>query len=373
MSETKPKKEKKEKKDRTKAQTVGFLTLDDNTNLFYKKYDPPATPAACIFIINSYGEHTKLYEHVARRFMREGFRVFSFDHRGYGKSEGKRGELESVEKYIWDIHQVIKVGKVNICNDGRTTMPLFLYGHSSGGVGAIIYDQMRNSFNLNQVDGVIASAPYLRMTKDIPEWQKGVINLISKVDSSYKVTTNVPVELLTSDPKFQKKYKRDKLRYSDLSAKQLKLWTDAGSFCMYDAAKFTAPLLMLHGDQDAVSDFKSSQCFIDTCGSKDKKFILAKGFLHDLHAEPDRELIFTKILQWLIFHVKKEEPKPMNGALTATQPGERRRSRVVNERPQFLNDIVSTITATSSPIPTNLVVPPTSAPETSVPEQVTTV
>jgi alpha-beta hydrolase superfamily lysophospholipase len=67
----------------------------------------------------------------------------------------------------------------------------------------------------------------------------------------------------------------------------MKMWSDAGSFAMYDASKRTCPILILHGDNDNVTDHRSSECFIDTCGSKDKKFILAKGFLHDLHTETD--------------------------------------------------------------------------------------
>jgi alpha-beta hydrolase superfamily lysophospholipase len=241
------------------------------------------------------------------------------------------------------MHQLIIKSKVNIVNESET-IPLFLYGHSSGGVGAILYDQNRNALNLAPIDGIIATAPYFRLTKDLPEWQKGVLNLITKVDSSYTVTANFDVGQLTSDPKFQKKYSKDTLRYYDISAKQMKMWSDAGSFAMYDAAKCTSPILVIHGDQDAVSDYKSSECFVDICGSKQKKFVLAKGFMHDLHTESDREQVFIKIIIWLNHHIRTKLVRYSSlEALSVSDAGERRRSRVVTERPEVLNEIITKI------------------------------
>jgi alpha-beta hydrolase superfamily lysophospholipase len=234
--------------------------------------------------------------------------------------------------------QVIKLGKINETNDG-VRIPLYMYGHSSGGLGAILYHQFRLSYDLVPVDGIVATAPYLRLTKDLPEWQKGMINILNKIDSSYMVTASFDVQHLTSDVKFQEKYKSDPLRNSDISAKQLKIWSDAGAIAMYDTAKFTCPILIIHGDKDTVTDYRSSECFIQTCNSKDKKFILAKGFLHDLHTETGRVHIFRKVMQWI--NARVGSPKV---TLTVnSNAGERRRSRAVIDRPPVLNEIIDKV------------------------------
>lgn len=49
--------------------------------------------------LNSYLGHGS---HVAHEFAKNGFCVVGFDHRGFGKSQGQKGYIESIDQHLRD-------------------------------------------------------------------------------------------------------------------------------------------------------------------------------------------------------------------------------------------------------------------------------
>ena len=64
----------------------------------------------------------------------QGFAVYAVDLRGRGKSEGERFYVEDVAEYVADIGGVIAIAK-----ERHPGLPVFLLGHSAGGVTSCIY------------------------------------------------------------------------------------------------------------------------------------------------------------------------------------------------------------------------------------------
>ena len=77
--------------DSYKVQTTDHLNL--HVRHWYKIENPKGT----LCIIHGLGEHQERYAHVAKFYSEHGFNVFSYDQRGHGKSEGKRGHSPGIE------------------------------------------------------------------------------------------------------------------------------------------------------------------------------------------------------------------------------------------------------------------------------------
>jgi hypothetical protein len=110
------------------------------------------------------------------------------------------------------------------------------------------------------------------------------------------------------DEKKQRRLKKDFLRSTSINAQQLVLWMEAGDKMVRDSSKSKSPLLVLHGDDDKVCDFKASETFVQSYGVQDKEFEIMKGYRHDLYNELDREQVFQKIITWINQRLVKYEP-----------------------------------------------------------------
>ncbi len=205
--------------------------------------------------------------------------------------------------------------KEMIDNVVNNRLPVFLYGNSTGAVGALYYalkflEQKNQTISLEQnsvyyppIAGVIITSPFLKTSAQPTTWQKKMIHFLSKTFQSYSISAEISLDSLTRDLEMQQMLLSDKYSSNDMSAKQLVEWEKASQFCMSKASLLTLHLLALHGKSDEVTEFSTTQQFVSLCSSKDKECILLQNFRNALHLELDREnQVFRKIIQWLDQH-----------------------------------------------------------------------
>src|ERR671916_1059100 len=86
---------------------TGELRGEGGLRLFTQSWLPDAEPEAVVVLAHGAGEHSGRYEHVARRFTAEGLAVHTLDHRGHGRSEGRRAYLDRMENAVADLDRVV--------------------------------------------------------------------------------------------------------------------------------------------------------------------------------------------------------------------------------------------------------------------------
>ena len=95
---------------------------------------PGGEPRAVVVICHGVNSHGGQYIWTAEQLVASGFVVYALDLRGRGKSEGERFYVEDVADYVSDVAGVVKIAK---SRDGG--LPVFLLGHSAGGVVSSVY------------------------------------------------------------------------------------------------------------------------------------------------------------------------------------------------------------------------------------------
>ena len=102
--------------------------------IFLRSWRPESAPRATLVICHGVNSHGGQYQWPAEQFANSGLAVYALDLRGRGRSEGERFYVDNVAEYASDV-----AGTVRIAKSRHPDLPLFLLGHSAGGVTSAIY------------------------------------------------------------------------------------------------------------------------------------------------------------------------------------------------------------------------------------------
>jgi acylglycerol lipase len=263
----------------------------DETNLFAQAWAPDGDIKAVLALVHGIGEHSGRYASVALELNREGYALIGIDLRGHGKSGGSRGHF-SFEEALNDIDLLI--GQAQKLFPGK---PVFLYGHSLGGLLVLDYAMKRPVASLQ---GIIATSPALGTASPVPVWKVSLARIMKTIYPSMTMDNGLDVTALSHNPAVITAYKGDPLVHPLISARLGWDLLETGPWLVEHAAEFPAiPLLLLQGTADRIVDPKATRKFARNIIKGDITFQLWEGGYHELHNEPDRDEVFNVMLHWL--------------------------------------------------------------------------
>src|SRR5262245_28233724 len=102
--------------------------------LFYRSWRPATPPRAVVVIVPGFNSHSGYYEWTAEQLTGRGLAVYAIDLRGRGQSEGERFYVDSFEDYVSDVQALVTLARSRDAH-----LPLYVLGHSAGGVVACLY------------------------------------------------------------------------------------------------------------------------------------------------------------------------------------------------------------------------------------------
>ncbi len=247
-------------------------------------------PQAVLVLVHGLGAHSQRWDFLSDYFKSKDFSIYSLDLKGFGKSEGTRGHIDSFKTYYKDIAELaIKAKKEN---PGKK---IFLIGESMGGL---------ISFNIGGIypelfSGIILISPAFKngMKFKITDYIKLVLYLITNP----KKTIELPFtsRMCTRDESYADIMDKNPLELRIASAKLLvNILIEQIKSKSY-AKKISTPLLFLLSGKDLLVDEKENKKFFNTLQIKDKKIIEYADMLHALSIDLGREKVFEDIYNWL--------------------------------------------------------------------------
>ena len=265
-----------------------FKTFD-GLQLFGQSWQPEDQTRAVVCLIHGLGEHSGRYAHVADNLTQAGYILISFDLRGHGKSEGKRGHTPSYEALMQDISSFLEVA-----NKQFLKLPFFLYGHSLGGNLALNYVLRRQS----HLKGVIATDPWLRLAFEPPRFKIILAQITNYIWPLFSQKNGLDTKVLSCDPKVVHAYENDPLVHDHISARMFIDIYQSGQWALEHASEFSLPLLLMHGRDDKIISVEASREFVNRINKK-CTFKIWDGFYHEIHNEPEKEKVFKFLIDWL--------------------------------------------------------------------------
>ena len=102
--------------------------------LFVRIWRPETKPRAIVAICHGFNSHSGYYGWAAEQLVAANYAAYAVDLRGRGKSDGDRFYIKDISEYESDVDSLIKFAKSK-----EPGLPVFLLGHSAGGVTSCIY------------------------------------------------------------------------------------------------------------------------------------------------------------------------------------------------------------------------------------------
>lgn len=275
----------------------GFIKSSDGLKLFLQAWKK-AQPWGIIVICHGVGEHSGRYGNLLNIVKDHELSVYALDHRGHGKSEGKRGHIMSFDEYVDDFDLLVK--KAAEENPG---LPLIILGHSMGGTIVIKYVLKYGQ----GFAGLVLSSAGLIAKVEVPPVKVAAAKLLSRIMPSLTMSSGLDSKLLSHDSKVVEAYVNDPLVHDQVSSRWYTEFIAAGQECLQRAAEITLPVLIIHGQADGIVDFKGSEEVMQKASSQDKELHIFENLYHETMNEsaPDSEKVLEIIKAWIIQQVSR--------------------------------------------------------------------
>lgn len=278
--------------------TEGSFDGVGGIKIFTRAWRPAAPPHGVVVISHGFNAHSGLYEWAAQQFTSNGLAVYALDHRGRGHSEGERFFVQKFADWTTDLATFIDIVKAR-----EPGLPVFLLGHSAGGVIACAYALEHQ----DELAGLICedfayqtAAPAIAVAA-----LKGVSHVaphahVLKLKNEDFSRDPAVVAALNADPLIA-----NESQPSETIAELVR----ADELLKKSFQKITLPLLILHGTGDKVTKAAGSQEFYEKAGSRDKMLKLYDGHFHDLLADVGKQQVMADIQAWIDAHLGTDIPR----------------------------------------------------------------
>src|SRR5271163_2056614 len=256
--------------------------------IFFRSWRPDSTARGAIVIVPGFNAHSGYYGWVAEQFVASGLAVYAVDLRGRGKSDGERFYVQTFEDYVRDVEAVMAIVKSR-----ESGLPIFMLGHSAGGVVACLYTLDHPA----ALAGLICES--FAHELPAPDFALAVFKGLSHVAPHARVL-HLPNERFSRDPKAVEAMNNDPLIAHETQPTQtMAAMVRADERLKKEFPLITLPVLILHGTLDKNTKPSGSQHFYDMAGSTDKTLKLYDGGFHDLLNDIDKQLVIGDVKDWI--------------------------------------------------------------------------
>jgi alpha-beta hydrolase superfamily lysophospholipase len=258
--------------------------------IVYDVWTPDTPPRAVVVLSHGLGEYARRYDHVARRFGEAGLVTYALDHRGHGRSGGKRMLVRDITEFTADFDTLVGIAKRE-----HPGLKCVVLGHSMGGGIVFAYGVERpDNYDLMVLSGPAVAAQDL-VNPMMAFTAKGLGVLLPGLP-----VQELDESLISRDPAVVEAYRTDPLVYHGrVPAGIGRALLQVGETMPRRAPALTAPLLVVHGSDDRLIPIDGSRRLVECVGSTDVELKVYPGLYHEVFNEPERDQVLDDVVSWI--------------------------------------------------------------------------
>lgn len=259
--------------------------------IFTRTWLPEGDTRGVIIITHGLNSHSGYYQWTAEQFTAQNYAVYAPDQQGRGKSEGERFYTDNIYDAVADVDYVVDLAKKMYSN-----LPVFLLGHSAGGVLACLYSLEHQE----KLSGLICESFAFKVPA--PDFALAVLKGVSHIAPHFH-TVKLKNEDFSRNPEAVAFMNNDPLIAGESQpSKSMEQLVKADERLEKEFSRITLPVLILHGTNDKATKPGGSRFFYDNTGSTDKTLKFYEGHYHDLLNDLDKEIVMNDIIEWVKKH-----------------------------------------------------------------------
>ena len=259
--------------------------------LYCRSWQGDTESKAVLFIVHGLGEHSGRYDELAGVLAKSNIATFAFDHRGHGKSGGKRGHAQSIEQLLEDTELALMK-----CRSLFLEIPIFMLGQSMGGQVAATFIKKAKS---KEISGAIISSAWFRLASPPPAWLIGVVRYLKRIIPSITQSNRLKAEQISSVHEEVERYRNDELIHDKISYALFDAVYHNGIQMINKKSEMKIPVLVCHGDQDKITSLDASREFAYQLGHV-AKFVSWPGSYHEPHHDHEKEKVMQFYADWVL-------------------------------------------------------------------------
>jgi acylglycerol lipase len=287
----------------------GHREIAPGVSAYWQAWLPQDPARAVVVIVHGLHEHSARYAHVGARLAAAGLAVYAADHRGHGRSDGRRANIERMTLIVEDLNSFVR-----FAIERHPGLPVFMVGHSLGGLIALHYATEPGATEPGAtelgatepgalLDGLVVSGPAVEALAG-SALQRRLAGVLSTLVPNLGVVAIDADQKISRDPEVVRAYRADPLVYRG----KVKARTGAEMLATMEGLparlpRLSIPLLLLHGTDDRICAPAGSAMVHEAVSSPDKTLRQYQGLYHEVFNEPEREAILTDLLSWLNQHL----------------------------------------------------------------------
>ena len=259
--------------------------------LYFHTVIPDDAPAAAVAILHGYADYGARYAHVMEAWAKRGLASAAVDMRGHGRAEGKRGHCTRFDEYLTDVDELFRLVRERVPD-----VPVFLFGHSFGGLVASLHAIAHPS----NWRALVLTDPFFGVALEVPAIKVFAGKIASRIVPALGLPSGLVGADMTHDAKVAKAYDEDPLVFRNATARWFTETTAAQALAISTAPSLSMPLYVVFGTGDRVVKQERARAFFDAAGSKDKHWDSREGLYHEVLNEPEWPAIAGAIADWVL-------------------------------------------------------------------------
>ncbi len=272
------------------------MTMPDGVKLFYRRWRCDAA-APTLVLLHGLGAHTGWFIDMGNELRARGLNVYAMDHRGFGRSGGPRGHVRDGAIYIRDITTFLSETQKQ-----NPTSPIFILGHSMGGIFALRLAAEDSARAQPMLAGVILMNPWIDDQSKVSPAAVATLVVSGMLGSSRPFKAAGGTETMTTNPEAIAMLNGDSHWVRTQSASFLYQITRMRLGVMASARRTQRPALVIQCERDLAVVASASRRMFDALASADKTWKTYADFAHDAEFEPERAILDDDIAQWIKAH-----------------------------------------------------------------------
>ena len=267
----------------------------DKTPIFYRYRATQEPLKGIVLMAHGMGEHGGRYRAFADYLAEMGLVSIVPDLRGFGKSGGKKACIKRFTDFYKDLAALH-----SWAHRQYKETPLFLFGHSFGGLIASSYLAF---YPHPKVSGLILSSPIFGVAVPIPLWRHLLGVTVSYLTPDYTQDSRVDPKTLTHDQAILEAYAKDPSINHQISARLYRELVRQMARRETIAKNIHTPVLIVQADEDKVVLKDRTVQFFNELNSQDKEMEIYPGFYHEVLNEIDRSTVYSRVGRWILSHI----------------------------------------------------------------------
>ena len=268
---------------RRMSSSTDMAAAPDGTLLRTRSWPVVGEPWAVVLLVHGLSEHSGRYEQVGEWLSEAGLEVHAYDHRGFGGSGGRRGDVRRWSLLLDDLESRLRAAR-------RPELPLVLLGHSMGGLICAEYAESDRP----QPDLLVLLAPGLNSGH--PRWLRWLAAVAGRVLPWVSVSGGDDFSVLSRNPAVGEAFRSDPLVVNRQTTRFGREAFAAQVRARRAITSIRIPTLVLHGDADWLVPPAASEPLGRLPNVERRVY---PGLRHELHNEPEGRTVIGDVIAWL--------------------------------------------------------------------------